>query len=157
MTSIVRNGVHEYIGRTMSNPPTASNPMAGVLRDLTPMDPTEALRRLQVLVQSEPNLRAITDDHSCPPETLKWLGELHAVVSAMKDANRNRCPVIGPLVRSSTDRFYCPQPRRGGVAGAGGSVVTRDHMNIEDMKASWGKPQKLHALHSSCVPRDLTA
>ena len=48
------------------------------------MDPTEALRRLQVLVQSEPNLRAVRDDHSCPPETLRWLGEFHAVLSAMK-------------------------------------------------------------------------
>jgi hypothetical protein len=48
------------------------------------MDPTEALRRLQVLVQSEPDLRAIRDDYSCPPETLKWLGQLDAVVSAMK-------------------------------------------------------------------------
>lgn len=48
------------------------------------MDPTEALRRLQVLVQSMPNLRSIQDDYSCPPETLKWLGQLHAVVSEMK-------------------------------------------------------------------------
>ena len=48
------------------------------------MDSTEALRRLQYLLQSEPNLRAIRDDYSCPPETLKWLGQLHAVVSAMK-------------------------------------------------------------------------
>lgn len=68
----------------MSNLPTATDPMADMLRTLTPMDPTEALRRLQVLVQSEPNFRTITNDHGCPPETLRWLGELHAVLSAMK-------------------------------------------------------------------------
>jgi hypothetical protein len=48
------------------------------------MDPTEALRRLQALVQSEPDFRAVRDDDSCPPETLKWLGELGAVVDGMK-------------------------------------------------------------------------
>ncbi|MFC7499023.1 phosphatidylserine/phosphatidylglycerophosphate/cardiolipin synthase family protein [Enterovirga sp. GCM10030262] len=60
--------------------------MADVLRGIAPMDPTEALRRLQVLVQSEPDLRAVQDDYSVPPETLKWLGQLHAVTSQMKRA-----------------------------------------------------------------------
>jgi hypothetical protein len=55
-----------------------------MMRDFTPMDPTEALRRLQVLVQSEPDLRVIRDDNSYPAETLKWLGELDAVIGAMK-------------------------------------------------------------------------
>lgn len=67
----------------MSNPPTV-DPYAEVLRSFTPMDPTEALRRLQGLVQSIPDLCAIQNDYSCPPETLKWLGQLHAVVSEMK-------------------------------------------------------------------------
>lgn len=68
----------------MSASPTEADPYADLVRGLSPMDPTEALRRLQVLVQSEPNLRTIGDDGGCPSETLKWLGELHAVVSAMK-------------------------------------------------------------------------
>lgn len=68
----------------MSNLPTKDDPFAQVLRGLTPLDPTEALRRLQVLVQSEPNFRLIEPDRNCPPETLKWIGELHAILSAMK-------------------------------------------------------------------------
>jgi hypothetical protein len=48
------------------------------------MDPTEAFRRLQALVQTQPDLRAVRDDNSCPPETLRWLGELGAVVDGMK-------------------------------------------------------------------------
>ena len=67
----------------MGTPPTAPDPFAEALRGLTPMDPTEALRRLQVLVQTEPDLHVVRDDH-CPPETLKWLGQLNAVLSAMK-------------------------------------------------------------------------
>lgn len=61
-----------------------ADPVEEAFRQFQPMDPTEALRRLQVLVQTLPNLRSIEDDYSCPPETLKWLGQLLAVVSAMK-------------------------------------------------------------------------
>ena len=61
-----------------------SDALANALRDLQPIDPTEALRRLQGLVQTEPSLRSIRDDYSHPPETLKWLGELDAVVTGMK-------------------------------------------------------------------------
>jgi hypothetical protein len=61
-----------------------ADPVAQAFRQFQPMEPTEALRRLQVLVQTLPNLRSIQDDYSCPPETLKWLGQLLAVVSAMK-------------------------------------------------------------------------
>lgn len=57
-----------------------------MLRALTPIDATEALRRLQALVQSKPNLRIVEDDYSLPQATLRWLGELHAVVAAMKRA-----------------------------------------------------------------------
>lgn len=60
------------------------DPVDAALRSLMPMDPTEALRRMLALLQDEPNLRAIDDDYSCPAATLKWLGQLHAVVSAMK-------------------------------------------------------------------------
>lgn len=60
------------------------SPLDAMLRDLTPLEATEALRRLQVLVASAPNLRAIQPDNGHPRETLRWLGELSAVVSAMK-------------------------------------------------------------------------
>ena len=67
----------------MSIAPTP-DPYSNLLRSMVPMDPTEALRRLQVLVQSEPDLNRTESDHSCPADTLKWLGQLHAVVRGMK-------------------------------------------------------------------------
>lgn len=68
----------------MSDHPSNSSSLANALGNFMPMDATEALRRLQGIVQSEPDLRAVRDDYSYPPETLKWLGELEAVVSGMK-------------------------------------------------------------------------
>ena len=54
------------------------------LRSFRPMDPTEALRRLQALFQTAPFLEGVDDRHQTPTETLQWLGQLQAVVSAMK-------------------------------------------------------------------------
>ena len=68
----------------MSNSTAAYDPMADLFKDLVPLEATQALKRLQMLVQTEPDLRLIRDDYSFPPETLKWLGDLHAVVVAMK-------------------------------------------------------------------------
>lgn len=48
------------------------------------MDHTEALRRLQSLVQSMPNLEALDENERCPAATAKWLGQLSAVLSGMK-------------------------------------------------------------------------
>jgi hypothetical protein len=86
----------------MSTTPTKADYLEEALRGFAPMDATEALRRLQVLVQSEPNFRAIQEDHSCPPETLKWLGQLHAIVRAMKLAGDEVALNVasGMLVRS---------------------------------------------------------
>lgn len=49
-----------------------------------PMDATEALARARALVQTEPNLRAVGEDNQIPPETLKWIGQLVALVDGMK-------------------------------------------------------------------------
>ena len=54
------------------------------LRSFRPMDPTEALRRLQALVQTAPFLSHVDDRGHIPSETLQWLGQLQAIVSAMK-------------------------------------------------------------------------
>jgi hypothetical protein len=90
----------------MTTTPATPDPLADAMRRLTPMDPTEALRRLQVLVQSQPNLRALNEEGSCPSETLKWLGELHAVVRAMKRVG-DEVPLqaaVDKLVRSQGSR-----------------------------------------------------
>lgn len=68
----------------MTKNPEHTDALAAALRDLAPLDATAALIRLQALVRSEPDFRAVRDDYTCPPETLKWIGELQAVVSAMK-------------------------------------------------------------------------
>lgn len=60
------------------------DPLSEAMRSVLPIDSTGALRRLQTLVQTQPNLRSILDDYSFPPETLIWLGQLDAIVDAMK-------------------------------------------------------------------------
>ena len=69
---------------TMSTLAPAADPTNALLKTFEKMDPSEAFRRLQSLVQSQPDLGAIENDYSCPPETLKWLGRLDAVVGAMQ-------------------------------------------------------------------------
>lgn len=53
-------------------------------KSMQPMDPSEALGRLRALAQSMPNFARIEDDHSTPDETLAWLGQLTAVIKAMR-------------------------------------------------------------------------
>lgn len=55
-----------------------------MLAGLQPMDATEALIRVRGLVQTEPNYRRIGDDSQVLPETLKWVGQLGALIDAMK-------------------------------------------------------------------------
>lgn len=87
--------------------PATTDPYAEALRGLLPIDHTEALRRLQVIVQSEPNLRAIQEDHSCPPETLKWIGQLHAVVVSMKIGTD------GVILKLASDRLLRSRGKEG--------------------------------------------
>ena len=61
-----------------------SAPLGEVLRSFQPMDPTQALLRLQTLVQTMPFLEGVDERLQIQTETLKWLGQLQAVVSAMK-------------------------------------------------------------------------
>jgi hypothetical protein len=68
----------------MKNDLTTTDGFDEALRRFRPMDPTEALRRLQALVQTAPFLEGVDDRHGTPTETLQWLGQLQAVVSAMK-------------------------------------------------------------------------
>jgi hypothetical protein len=68
----------------MSGLPTERDPFQDAIRDLLPMDATEALRRIRALVQTEPDWPAVQSVGVNSPETLKWLGELHALLSSMK-------------------------------------------------------------------------
>lgn len=64
--------------------PSSNEALASSIRSLTPMDATEALNRIRTLVQTEPNFRSIGDDSEILPETLKWIGQLGAVLHGMK-------------------------------------------------------------------------
>jgi len=66
----------------MANP--TSSPIAKMIADLQPLDATEALNRVRALVQTEPEYRIIGNDEQILPETLKWIGQLGALVDAMK-------------------------------------------------------------------------
>lgn len=82
-------------------------PLAEVIRDLTPIDPTEALQRLKVLVETEPDLTVVDDDYAFPAESLEWLGQLDAVVSAMKRGSDEM------TLRAATSGLLRTQGRRG--------------------------------------------
>lgn len=88
--------------------PSTEDALASALRGLAPMDPTEALNRLRGLIQSEPNYRLIGDDSEVPPDTLKWIGQLHAVLDGMKIG------VDAISLKFAADRLVKSQGRDGG-------------------------------------------
>ncbi|WP_143738334.1 phosphatidylserine/phosphatidylglycerophosphate/cardiolipin synthase family protein [Erythrobacter colymbi] len=55
-----------------------------MMSGLIPIDPTEALNRARSLIQTEPNYRKVGETSQVLPETLKWLGQLGALIDAMK-------------------------------------------------------------------------
>lgn len=92
----------------MANP--TGSPIEKMIADLQPLDATEALNRVRGLVQTEPDYRIIGNDEQILPETLKWIGQLGALVDAMK-LNRER------LNLSIAERTLLQsQGSRGGVA-----------------------------------------
>lgn len=81
---------------------STSSSIEKMLADWRPMDSTEGLIRARGLVQTEPNFRTIGDDNQVSPETLKWIGQLAALIDAMKltKESLNLSLAEGMLVRS---------------------------------------------------------